>query len=113
NSLPLELLTGGVQVFVLKIFVDHSRNFVRTTVHDRIELSAGRMPELRVELILEERKFLGCFDRHIDQWSRDDLVVVIDAFDHEIVLRWPLTSYGRAKTHSDSAVAGDARTEQR
>src|SRR5207249_9863297 len=32
DSLPLELLTGGIQVSVLEIFVHHPGNFVRSTV---------------------------------------------------------------------------------
>jgi hypothetical protein len=65
---------------------------VGAAFHGSIELTAGGVPELSTELIGQESEVIYRFRRHGDQRAGDSLIVVVHAFDGEVVVAGPLTA---------------------
>ncbi len=86
---------------------------VRAALDGRIELAAGRVTELGIELIGKQSKVLDGFRGNCNQRSRDRLVVVVDAFNCKVIVPWTLTSHRGANSISHRAAVGNTRAQQR
>ena len=82
------------------------------TLYDRVELTACRMSELGVVLILENRKFLCGICRYVHQRTGDSLVVVVHTLDHKIVVHRTLAAHRRSGALPDTTVARNAGAKQ-
>ena len=82
------------------------------TLYNRVELTACRMSELGVVLILENRKFLCGICRYVHQRTGDTLVVVVHTFDHKIVVHRTLAAHRRSGALPDTTVARNAGAKQ-
>ena len=113
NSLSNKFLIDGVQLPVLKILVKRSVETVRAALHDNIELPAGRMTELGIVIVLQNREFSGGVCGDIDKGACHVLSIVIDTFNHKVIVHRTLTAYGRSGSLSNTAIAGHTRAQHR
>src|ERR1700693_5522895 len=86
---------------------------VRAAFDGRVELAAGRVTELRIELIGKQSKVLDGFRGNCNQRSRNGLVVVVDALDRKIIVAWTLPSHRGTNSISHRAAVGNTRSKQR
>ena len=75
--------------------------------------TAGGAAEFRTVLVLEEGELGHRLIRHIYDSPGDALVVVVDAFDHKIVITGPLAADRRSLAQAGASAGSDARALQR
>ena len=66
--------------------------FVGSALDDGVELAASGAAELRSVLVLEEGELGNGLVRHVNHAPGNALVVVVDAFHHEVVIAGPLAA---------------------
>ena len=92
NASPFVGLVDRVQMPIREVLVQGAVNLVGPALDDRVELPAGGAAEFRTVLVLEEGELGHRLVRHIYDSPGDVLVVVVDAFDHKIVITGPLAA---------------------
>ena len=85
---------------------------VRSAHHDGVVLTAGGVAEFRAELVLQRGEFFHSVVGHGDQGPGDALIVVVHAFDREIVVPRTLAAYGRAGAGSQAAARSHTGLKQ-
>ncbi len=78
-----------------------------------VELAAGGVTELGRELVGDEGEVADGIVGHVDEWAGDGLVVVVDAFNCEVIVTRALTADRWANTDTDTASGGDAGAQKR
>src|SRR5438270_9821868 len=71
------------------------------------------MAELRRELVGNKGKALDRIIGNVDERTSDSLVVVVDAFNGEVVVTGTLSADRRPDANPDTARRGDSRTQER
>src|SRR5437660_143206 len=85
---------------------------VRSADHNGIELATIRVSELRTELVLQNREVLHRIVRHVGKRAGDTFIVVVRAFNHEVVITGALPSDTGASTSSQTTRATYASLQQ-
>src|SRR6266478_4834519 len=84
-----DLRVHRVEVSVLEVPVGLPMKLVRSAQHNGVELTGVGMSEFRTELVLQRGEFLHRIDRDGNQGSGHTLVVIVDAFNREVVVPRP------------------------
>ena len=113
ESLILQRLVDRVQMAVQQVIVDRPMQLVGAALDDRIELAAGRMTVFGRELVLQHGELRNSIVGDEHQRPCHALIVVVDAFDSEIVVARTLAADGRSRSGANTSAACDARAEQR
>src|SRR6202035_4054492 len=94
-------LVHRIKVTVPEVLVEGPVDSIGAALYGGAELSARRVAEVRIELILNQRKVLHGFWWNRDEGAGNSLVVVIHSLDHEVVVTRPLSPDGwtHAKAH--------------
>ena len=86
-------LVHRVQIAVLEVLVQVAVDLVGAALECDVELAAGGMTKLRVELVLKHREFFNGLIGDPDVRTGDVLPGVVHTLDHEVVLPGPLSSH--------------------
>ena len=106
----------GIQrivVAVLVINVRQAMERVRSALYHSVELPARRVSKFRRKVIFQKREFRHRIVRHGHQRTSDALVVVIHAFNREVVVARTLPTNRRARSHTDAALRRHTGAQQR
>ena len=87
-------------------------NVVCAGFDDGIELTRVRVPELRAKLIRKSGEFLDRIVRDGDQRPSHALVVIVDAFNREIVVSWTLSPHRWTCAGANSTAGAHAGLKQ-
>ena len=84
---------------------------VRAGKNVRVELAPGGMTKLRRKLRRDQGEFTCRVVWKVNQRTGNRLVIVVDAFDGEVVVARPLASDGRADADANSPCRPATRSE--
>src|SRR6266446_818805 len=113
EAVVLRGLVHRVEVAVLRVDVREAVESVRAALQHEIELAAGRVPEFRRVLILQNCEFGDGIVGDRNQRSSNGLTVIVDAFHREIVVPWTLPANAGARTCANPAAARHTGTQKR
>src|ERR1700722_16511072 len=96
ESLIYVCIIHRIQIAISEVLIQRSMETISSTLDRRIELTAGGMAELGVELIGDEGEVRHRIVRNGDQGSGHGLVVIVHAFHRKVIVartlpadRWP------------------------
>ena len=113
QALKHESVVHRVQVAISEVFVQRSVKVVGTALDRGVELAAGRVAELGVELVRQQGEVLDRVVGDSDQVAGHRLVVVVHSFHGEVVVVRALSADRWSDSNSNRAGLGDSRAQQR
>jgi hypothetical protein len=101
-----------IQISVLKVLVGAAVKTVSAADDIGVELAAGRMAELRGELVGEQGKLARRIVGDGNERSGHALVVIVDAFNGVVVVARPLAADGRSRAVPNTATGCHTGAEE-
>ena len=105
--------TFRIQVAVLEILIDATAEFVRAGKNGGAELATRGVPKLGRELVCNQSKVADGIVGQIDEWTREGLVIVVNALDFEVVVTGTLAANCWTYADAETARGCNTGTEQR
>ncbi len=102
------LRVDRVQVAVLEVLVSRAVELVGSALDGLVELTTGRVTELRRELVLQNGEAVDRVVRNRDERTGHRQAVVVHAFYREVVVAGTLSANRRTGTGTDTAGGGHA-----